>query len=309
MKKTFLFLILFGFTFAFCQAQVTYTQTDWSGGSGQETFTDITKFYLDNNVDYSTLPGDIELIENTSNSFYGVAEFQDKIIVGSSAGVFIYDPVNDSWEHSYTGSLLLYHNTLHNGILFTLYGNNIYNYDGTKNDYGLGPNGWNHFSDLSALGTTSTYTIESIDGDLLVGARRGYNGCALKWNSTSEEWEDIGSSFSEGVTAFAKYNNELYAGTHWWGIIFKWDGSNWLTVYDTPQMSITSLVVKDGILYASGYDQQHHTGKIHAYNGSAWSTVYSGSGVQKMILNGENIDFSTWRSTESDGSNLSGEIY
>lgn len=308
MKKNLLFLILLASSFAFCQAQITYTQTDWSGGSGQETFTDITKFYVDNNVDYSTLPGDIELIENNNNSFYGVVEFQGKIMIGSAAGTFIYDPLNDSWEHSVSGSLLLYHTTIHDNLLYTLYGNNIYNYDGTKNDYGLGPNGWNHFSDLSPLGTTSTFTIESIDGDLLVGARRGYNGCVLKWNNTSEVWEDIGTSFSNGIVALIKYNSELYAGTHWSGTIYKWDGTDWLTAYDTPLMTVTSLLVKDNILYAGGYDTQTNTGNIYSFDGSSWTEIYDGYGVQKMVLNGDNIDFSTRRSTDS-GNNLSGEIY
>ena len=309
MKKTILFLILLGSSFAFCQAQISYTQTDWSGGSGQETFTDVTKFYIDNNVDFSTLPGDIELIENNNNSFYGIVEFQDKIMIGSAAGTFIYDPLNNSWEHSVSGSLLLYHTTIHENLLYTLYGNNIYNYDGTENDYGLGPNGWNHFSDLTPLGTTSTFSIESIDGDLLVGARRGYNGCVLKWNSTSEEWEDMGSSFSNGVTSLSEYDGELYAGTHWSGTIYKWNGSNWLTAYDTPLMTVTSLVIKDGILYAGGYDTQSNTGNIYSYDGSDWTMVYDGYGIQKMIIHGDNIAFSTRRSTESSANNLSGQIY
>lgn len=309
MKKQFFILILLGFSFAFCQAQVIYTQTDWSGGSGQETLTDFTKFYAENNVDYSSIAGEIKLIENNNTNFYGLVEFQGKLIIGSSAGIFSLNPLTNEWDHLYTGSITLTHSTIHNNILYCLYGNNVYSYDGSTNDYGYGPNGWKYFSDLTPLGTSSTFTIESVDGDLLIGARRGYDGCALKWNSTTETWEDLGASFSQGVTAFAKYNGELYAGTHWWGEVFKWNGTSWLSVYDSPLMTMSTLVVKGDILYAGGYSSQTNTGKIYAFDGSNWNVVYDGYGVRKMILNGDNIDFSVQRSSDSNSNNLPGQLY
>lgn len=307
MKKILLFNFMILSLFALSQTAII--QTDWSGGSGQTTFTDYTMFNSQIDMDYTQTPGEISLIENTSNSFYGIVEYKDKIIIGSNAGVFIYNPTDNTWEHSISGNLILTNATIHEEILYVMYGNNIYTYDDTENDYGLGPNGWKHFSDLTPLGITSTFTIESIDGDLLIGARRDYNGYVLKWNSGTQTWDNMGGSFSNGAYSFAKYGDELYVGTHWSGTIYKWNGSYWATAYDTPMMTITDLLILDGKLYACGTYTDANLGKIYVFDGTNWAIAYDGFGIRKMAVHNNNLVFSVQRSTDSNSNNLPGQIF
>jgi hypothetical protein len=299
MKKFVMTLILVSIHYLLI-AQLPFTQTDWSGGPGQSSMVDFSKFDYSSFVNYSTAPGEISLTENTNSSFYGVAEYNGKIMVGSSYGNFIYDPIANSWEHSYSGNFVLYHNTIHNGLLYNLHGNNIYTYDGTKNDYGFGPNGWMQHSNLTSLGVTSTYTIESIDGDLYLGVRKSsYDAFVLKWNSTTNTWDKLGNSFSHGVITIAKYNGDLYAGTHWSGQIFKFNGSSWSAIYSTGLMTVTNFLIHNAKLYASGWSGSYNSGKILSFNGSAWSTIYTGYGINKMKSNGNEIVFTARRSGQS----------
>ncbi len=276
-------------------AYAQFLQTDWSGGGGQTVFNDPTMFNTSYHVDYLSSPGD--LIADNSNKIhvYGVADYNGKLMVSTSwYGTFIYDPITTGWEFSHIAPLISYkNNTVHtDGKLFVMNYPNIFSYDGTNNDYGMGPNGWTLHSNIKHLELNAAYTLQSAQGKLLIGCRGGvgmsnYTARVLEWNENTNTWNQLGNTFTNAVCALMEYNGIIYAGTHWSGYVYKWTGSSWVHAYSTSSMSIVDLEVHDGYLYAAGaYD--HRRGRLYKYNGSTNQQIHYISGARVYDLESHN---------------------
>lgn len=279
-------------------ASAQFIQTDWSGGPGQPgTSTDLTKFNSSYQADFTSIPGDLIADNSQKTHIYGVVEYQGKLLVSTAwSGVFIYDPSTEEWEYSYVGATISYkNNTIHSdGKLYVINGYSIYSYDGTHNDYGLGANGWLFHSNIkSFIGDwPSTYTsIYSAQNKLMITGRIGYSGTVIKWNSTNNKWEKMGNSFTNGVMSLMEYNGTIFAGTHWAGNVYKWNGSSWIYAFDTPSMSIVDMEVHNNELYLAGrWDLGQ--GRLYKSNGySATQIYYSSSGIYDLESHGDILVF------------------
>ncbi len=268
-----------------------FSQTDWSGGGGQAVFNDPTQFNYSYHVDYNSVAGDL-IADNTSKThMYGVVEYQGRLLVSTAwSGTFIFDPETTEWEFSHIAPLIYYKNTtIHtDGKLYVMHGFNVFRYDGTYNDYGMGPNGWELHSNLKSLSLNSIYTIKSVQGKLLIGCRGGYGisnytARVIEWNESTGNWQQMGNTFTNGVCSLVDYNGTIYAGTHWAGTVYKWTGSSWVYAFDTRSMSIMDMEVHDGYLYLGG-SWDDRWGELYRYNGNSCQTIqyFSGYGVNEL---------------------------
>lgn len=307
MKK--LFTLAIGLlSFLMISAQTGFIQTDWSGGQGQEYFSDPTMHLAHYSLDVTSSPGNLipdEAFPYKSITLH-MAEYNGKLFIGYSFGILMYNPQNGEYSMSLPG-MSLYENTIYEGKLYSIHGYNVLCYDGSTNDYGLGPNGWKIHSNLAEYGMTSLYTIENVDGELLIGCRSGYSGRAMYWNGS--QWIQKGNTFSNGIYCFIKYNGVLYAGTHWWGHIYRWTGSSWVIAFSTGMMSVKDFEIYNGELYAASLNTNYNGGKIHRFNGSLWTQVYGGYGVHRLAVQGDNLIFAVQRSSTSAYNNLPGQVY
>lgn len=268
-----------------------FVQTDWSGGGGQTVFIDPTKFDVAWHTDYTSIPGDISAQNENKYHVYGVTDYNGKLMVSTSwHGTFIYDPVAGTWEFSHIAPLISYkNNTIHSdGKLYVMNYPNIYSYDGTLNDYGMGSNGWHLHSNLENLGLNAVYTLHSAQGRLLIGCRgwaggQTYTARVIEYHEASQTWNQMGNTFTNGVCSLMEYNGTIYAGTHWAGYVYKWNGSSWVVAFDTPSMSIVDLEVHDGYLYAAGaWDNSR--GRLYKYDGNTNQQVHYFSGARLYDL-------------------------
>jgi hypothetical protein len=317
LKKFFLMLMaaLFAMSFVSCETDGddpgdTYTefllQTDWSGGDGQETAADSTMFLQSSGIDHTTVPGQLTL----TGDYYAsndACSFNGKLYVSVTGyGTFEYDPGTDKWEISIAGHYWRYSH-VYDGKLYTLYsGVNIYTYDGTDTDYGLGPNGWAEFSNdgLPAYGETDPwlnifdFTVFNNElyacGGLWDGtSEQSAGGQVYKYNGTA--WEQVGTNREQSSNAIAVYNNELYWGTHWSGDLFKYDNtsSDWLYTGKSFGMSVTDLVVANDKLYIGSWNTSYETGALDEFDGTNWTKRYTGEGVTELAAHDTTIYWGT----------------
>lgn len=296
MKKTILFLALLYSGLLLGQSTITYTQTNWAGGPDQEYFTDETAFFSSYLTDYSSVAGQISIDFSENNNVYRVTQFKGKILTSATNGIMAFDTLTKTWDYLHTSMFLGHHVVLHD-TLFLMDGANVFAYDGTTNDYGFGPNGFMVHSSYANIGATSYYGLMAIGDDLYIGARINYNGIVLKYNNTTKAWEQMGSSFAYGTIKLIEYNGSLYAATHWYSDIYKWDGTSWNYFYSLGIMTASDFEIYDGKLFVSGYSTSSTTGKIAVYDGTSWNTIYSGHAVYDMVSLGDYLYFSVRKSS------------
>lgn len=290
-------------------AQTGFIQSDWSGGDGQEYFSDPAKFLVQHNLDYLSSPG--SFISDASvpykSSITHMAEFQGKLLVGFSFGTLAYNPVDGQWSMPLPGYALS-ENAVYDGKLYTIYGLKVLSYDGTQNEYGLGPNGLAIHSDLATNGMSSLYTICNVAGELLVGCRSPENVArVMRWNGS--QWVQKGNAFSNGIYDIIEYNGEIYAGTHWSGVIYKFNGSSWVPAFYTGMMSVKDFEIHNGELYAGSLNGSYNYGKIHRFNGSTWTQIWSGyGGVNRLQSFGNDLIVSHQRAARTAATQPSGFI-
>jgi hypothetical protein len=76
------------------------------------------------------------------------------------------------------------------------------------------------------------------------------------------------------VTSICKYKNELYACKYSIPSLYKWNGTNWQSIYSNGP--VLQLYVHDSILYAAGWFDSIGgvaASKIAKYNGNYWSAI------------------------------------
>lgn len=279
-----IFLLFSGFwgSFLYAQNTVTLVQTDWSGGPDQEYFSDNpTKFSNAFQLDFTSNPGELNALYTEKSNVYQVVGFKGKILTSTVTGIMAFDTLTKKWDFLSPTLTLGYHAILRD-TLYTMDGANVYAYDGTSNDYGMGKNGCMLHSSYVLAGLTSFYSLSAVGDDLYIGGRTNYSGKVLKFNKLSRIWELMGDSFSNGIMCLEEYDDRLWAGTHWYGVISYWTGLLWADRFGTQLMTITDFQIHNGRLYASGYYNTVTEGAIFEFDGSSWKEIYHGYGVNNM---------------------------
>ncbi|MBN2235957.1 MAG: T9SS type A sorting domain-containing protein [Bacteroidales bacterium] len=293
MKQLSLFSLLLYSVLVYSQNTHTVVQTDWSRGWGQEYLTNSTGFFVHYGIDFSSSPGEITMNNTTKNSMGVPFEFKGRIFTSTVNGLMAFDTLAKTWDFLTPNIYYLDHAILRD-TLYVMGIRKIYAYDGSTNDYGLGPNGfWFH----SNTPESYIFCIDAVGDYLYFGGRLGSSGSAYRYNPTSEVWEKMGSNFTQGVYCFEEYNGTLFVGTHWSGGIYAWNGSTWAYVYGMGLMTVYDLQIFNGKLYACGITTSHNTGKIVEYDGTSWTTIYSGHGVRYMTVHDNKLYFSAHKAT------------
>lgn len=292
MKNYLIFTLLFAPHVLFAQPKVNYLQTDWSGGSGYPYYDYPTVFFDHYEIDYTTV-GELTANSNKKNSVNVPFLYKGKIYTSTVNGLMAFDKLSETWDFMTPNITYLDHAILRD-TLYVMGIYKIYACDGSTNDYGLGPNGFKFHSNTP---NSYIFCLDAVGDYLYYGGRVGSSGTAYKYNQTLKEWVQMGGNFTQGVYCFAEYEGNLYVGTHWYGEIYKWNGTSWTEVYDTSLMTVMDLIVHDGKLYASGITTAHSGGRIYEYDGTNWQTIYTGYGVRYMTIHDNKLYFSAHKST------------
>ncbi|MBN2788552.1 MAG: hypothetical protein JXR69_00020 [Candidatus Delongbacteria bacterium] len=286
-------------------------QTDWSGGGTQVDMLDSNKFNVSAGIDFTSTPGEITIsgdyfVTNDAQTYNGKL-----YVCVTGYGTFEYDPTSDVWKLSLAGHYWRF-SYVFDGKLYTLYsGVEIKTYDGTTNDYGLGPNGWAVFNNdgLPAYGEVDPY-LNIFDftefnselyacGGLWNGTtNQSAGGQVYKFNGTA--WEQVGATTENSSNAIVAYDGELYWGTHWSGDLFKLVGGVWTYTGHSFGMSVTDLVVCNDKLYVASWNTSYVTGYVDEFDGTNWVRRYNGEAVTELTVHNNMI---TW------GTNPGGKIF
>lgn len=293
MKKIFLFLVWVISIISYAQSTITQTQTDWSGGQGQEYFTNQSSFFDHYEIDWASTAGEISATSTKKNAVGVPFEFKGRIFTSNVIGLMAFDTLTKQWNYMATNIYYIDHAILRD-TLYVMSIGKIYAYDGSTNDYGLGPNGfWFH----SNTPESYVFCIDAAGDNLYFGGRTpSSKGTAYKYNQTTNAWIKMGGDFTQGIYCFEEYNGILYIGTHWSGGIYAWNGTSWNSAYSTGLMTVYDFQIHDGKLYASGITTAHTNGKIVQFDGSTWTTIFSGHGVRYMTTHDNKLYFSAHKS-------------
>ncbi len=280
------------------------TQHDWSGGPGQTLpLNDSTMFDTSVNIDFNSVPGQISANFVSSESDYATFFYNGKLYNGRSYGLMTLDTITNEWNYEVKIVGITHSKvTIMNDTLYILSGWNIYYTDGSTDDYGMGNNGWRLHSVFPSTNLQGAYSLGSFQNQLYVGVRNNSSqGRVYRYDGTS--WLMVGSNFEVIPAIFYVYNNELYVGTHWYARIYKKTVSDtWQLVYTPSSMMQTiDFVEFQGNLYAAAYRNTYYNGCIVKYDGSSWSTVYSGLGCYSLAVADNIMYVSTQTSTSGSG--------
>ncbi|MDB4334957.1 T9SS type A sorting domain-containing protein [bacterium] len=257
-------------------------QSDWSGGAGQTgEMLDATMFDSQVNVDFTSIPGEFTADYTIDPiGYYGMINFDGKMVVATNKGVFSYDPSTGDWDYLF--SEIIYRFTEHNGYLYGYFGYNIYEFDGTSKNYGYGYNGWKLHSTVNTISDQGIYSMTSFDGELLLGTRKNSKGYVYSWNGSA--WIQKGGLFEVAPLVMKEYDGELFAGTHWNAKVYKWSVTAWVNVLSPGYMGCGTMAVFNDELYVGMYSSNYITGKIYKYDGTSWLQVYAGLGITSITV-------------------------
>ncbi|MDA2936198.1 hypothetical protein MYX06_03195 [Patescibacteria group bacterium AH-259-L05] len=255
-----------------------WAQTDWNGGSGQSIWSDTTRYDSDDsNIDYSTVTGQVTLVDNsigrwifaggvqvidtTDSDFNSGDTTDDTAISGAGVGASIVLAQSVIWTEHADSGLATNQNLNDLDIVSSLniwaVGNSgkVLHYNGTT---------WSEFDDMGKPKIFAIDMISSTDGWAI-----GYSGKIYHYNGTSwSEFVDTGSMTWRSI--------DMVSATDGWavgesGYIYHYDGANWTEFMDTggeDWYGVDMVSATDGWAVAQ-------SGKILHYNGTNWSEVLS----------------------------------
>ncbi|MFO8067042.1 MAG: PKD domain-containing protein [Bacteroidales bacterium] len=280
-------------------------QTDWSGGPGQaDVINDSTMFDTSVNIDFSSVQGQLSGSFSSSESDMATFFYNGKLYNARSYGLMTMDTVTNQWNYEVkiTGLNNAAKVTIMNDTLYVLTGWSIYYTDGSSDDFGMGNNGWRLHSVLPSTNLQGAYSLGSFQGQLYVGVRNNSSqGYVYRYNGNN--WSLVGGQVSVVPTKFFEYNNELYVGTHWSAAIYKkTTADTWSYQYaPSSMMYVSDFVEFQGSLYAAVFKNTYYNGVIVRFNGSTWSTVFSGPGCYSLAVADNVMYVSTQNSTGGAG--------
>lgn len=254
------------------RAQV-WTQTDWSGGPGQPSWSDTTRYYTGTHVDGWTCPGDLRL---------GVPDDSNWFNTGNLAGAFwVYCLVEASDGAVYAG-------TGPNGDVFK------------SVDAGTT---WVNCGDLAGAANVRSLA-EASDGALYAGT--GPNGDVFKSVDAGTAWVNTGALVGvSGIHSLIEaLDGTIYAGTWDRGEVFKSvdAGTIWVNCGNLPGAANVHAVLEasDGAIYAgTGRTAGNVFKSVDA--GTSWANTGNLSGADNVYCLVEASDGALYAGTAPNG--------
>ncbi len=249
-----------------------WTQTDWSGGSGQPIWSDETKYDTDNyNIDIRTT-GEAKLgatvnsnwemsggslKKDTSDGDFDQGTFSNTVRSDSGDSASVILDTGYLWaEHADSGVATT--QTIRDisvvspsDIWAVGSGGKILHYDGTN---------WSEFTDTGSQTWYSIDMVSATDGWVVGSSGKIYHYDGTSWTQFTD-------------TGFQTwYSIKMVSATDGWvvgnyGEIYHWDGSSWTLFTDTGSetwYAINMVSATDGWVVGN-------YGKIYHYDGSTWS--------------------------------------
>ena len=244
-----------------------WTQTDWSGGSGQALWSDVTKYDSDDGgIDYS-VPDQLSLTSSlTTGTWSSVSSPVDDEglnsistvsptdiwAVGESGKIIHYN--GTSWsEFTDVGSAELYSIAMVSSTDGWAVGESgkIFHYDGTS---------WSQFIDV---GSQTLYSISMFSASY--GWAVGGNGEIYRYDGTT--WTSFTSPITQHLNAVqALSTTDAWIGADS-GIFLHFDGTSWSQITDLGGNNVESLFM---VSASSGWAGGQN-GEIYRYDGTSWS--------------------------------------
>ncbi|MCF8413134.1 MAG: T9SS type A sorting domain-containing protein [Melioribacteraceae bacterium] len=263
---------------------LTFVQNDWSGGGGQEFYSNTTMFWSEYGIDFST-NGRLGIDHSESGYVYGLLYHNDKIYVSKTYGMFEYDPLINKWKNLIPYYYAYKNMFIHDSKLYAVGGNYIVAYNFNNEDYGLGENG---FEPVTKKGLPEEFGYHyglDFQGDLYIAGVMWINNISnggRVYKLVDSSWVQVGQEIENAITSIGSYNGELYAGTHWSGKLYKLSGGTWVNTGIAKGMSINDLIEWNGNLYIASWNTNQSTGQVLKYNGTSAETIFTGNGINKL---------------------------
>lgn len=262
-------------------ASGNWTQTDWSGGSGQAEWADETQYDTDDgNLDISTV-GEVSLastgagsgtwtlasgtnIVETSDTEFGAGSFTDSEVVGAGAAADIELTQTTEWfedaESDYTG---IDFNSLwviaEDDIWAVADDGEFHRYDGT---------GWSEFQDIGGQDIWDIHMLSPTSGWAVGQSEKFY-----RWNGTTwSEEEDLGGGIIYDVFMLSE-SDGWAVGTS--GRFYRYDGVSWTDFVDTGTTQWRGVHLTSP---TSGW-AVGNSGKIQEWNGTTWTEFTDVGGI------------------------------
>ncbi len=252
-----------------------WTQTDWSGGSGQVIWTDSAKYDSDNGAINRSSTGHIELAPLASAGTWSLVlspldderlnglsavSATDIWAVGESGKIIHYDGV--SWiEIADVGSVDLLSIAMVSATDGWAVGSSgkIYHYNGTT---------WSQFTDVGSQNLNSISMLSSTYGWIVGG-----NGEIYHYNGAS--WSSVTSPVTQQLNAV-----QVLSSTDAWiggdsGKFLHYNGTSWSEIADLGGNNVESISL---LSTSSGWGGGQN-GEIYRYDGTSW-TIFVDTGNQ-----------------------------
>jgi cysteine-rich repeat protein len=196
---------------------------------------------------------DIKAIEEYHGKLYASSGTNGKVFVFNGATwTQAFDPPDVEDRYGYT--LKVYNDKLYYGTGWN--GGTIYVFDGIT---------WSVSTTLNPGQDFHVHSLEVYNNKLYAGTM---GGKVYVFDGTT--WSLAGTlPNADWIWSLKTFDGNLYAGTHPNGIIYRYNGVSWVSVYDTPATTVAALEAHSGKLYAgTTYDG----GKVYVFTpGSGWS--------------------------------------
>lgn len=249
----------------------TWTQTDWSGGAGQSTWINATRYQSDDtDIDYLT-PGEIKLspgaeawllaggstFTDSSDSDFNGGSFTSTTVEGSGADANIVLTQQSQWAAD-TASQSATTQDLND--LFCLSGSDCWAVGGSGVILHYNGISWSLFQDIGSTNLFGVYMTSTTDGWAVGASGQFYRYNGASWSL----FQDIGATTINDVWIVSPTDGWAAANA---GEIYHWNGTTWSLHTDLGGQDVHDIELvspTDG--WAVG-----GSGQIYRWNGSVWS--------------------------------------
>lgn len=299
-----------------------WIQTDWSGGSGQSTWSNTTKYSTDDNdINISTL-GQIQLatvpdswtlaagstLTDATDVDFGAGTFSQTAVEGSGSPADVTISTTQSWIEHASSTVATNQNLFSmdavsaSDIWAVGAAGKILHYNGY----------WKEFADMGT-NVNGIDMVSASDGWAVGNSSKFYHYNGTSWS----ESQDLGASAVNDVVMLSSSNGWAVGDS---GKFYHYNGTSWSESQDLGASNLSGISsVSASDIWAVG-----GSGKFYHYNGTTWSESQDIGGTQMndvymlsasdgwAVGNGGAIyhyNGTTWSSVTSPVSNNLNRVY